>query len=60
MAHYWTTFAATGDPNAAGQPRWPRYDPAADVLLRLDETIAAVGAPYVAACAISEQADRRH
>jgi len=35
-AHYWATFAATGYPNAAGQPRWPRYDPAADVLLQLD------------------------
>ena len=60
MAHYWATFAATGDPNAEGQPRWPRYDPAADVLLRLDGTIAAAGAPYVAACEIAEQADRHH
>ena len=45
MAHYWATFAATGDPNAAGQPHWPRYDPAADVLLRLDAPVAAAGAP---------------
>ncbi len=60
MAHYWATFAATGDPNAAGQPRWPRYDPAADVLLRLDAPLAAAKAPYTAACAIAEQADRRH
>jgi para-nitrobenzyl esterase len=60
MAHYWATFAATGDPNAAGQPRWPRYDPSADVLLRLDVPVTAAKAPYVAACAVSEQADRAH
>ena len=60
MAHYWATFAATGDPNAAGQPRWPRYDPAADVVLRLDAPVTVAGAPYVDACEISEQADRRH
>jgi carboxylesterase type B len=60
MAHYWARFAAAGDPNAAGQPRWPRYDPVADALLRLDERVGAAGAPYVAACAIAERADHRH
>lgn len=60
MAHYWATFAATGDPNAPGLPRWPRYDPAADVLLQLDEPVRAVRAPYGAACALAEQADRSH
>ena len=60
ISHYWATFAATGDPNAKGLPRWPRYDPAADVLLRLDARVVAAGAPYVAACEISEQADHRH
>ena len=60
MAHYWATFAATGDPNAPGQPRWPRYDPAADILLRLDAPVRAARAPYVAACAIAERADRSH
>jgi para-nitrobenzyl esterase len=60
IAHYWATFAATGDPNAPGQPHWPRYDPAADVLLRLDAPVRAVKAPYVAACAISERANCDH
>ena len=60
MSHYWATFAATGDPNAVGLPRWPRYDPAVDMLLRLDARVAAARSPYVAACEISEQADHRH
>ena len=60
MAHYWATFAATGDPNAPGQPRWPRYDPAADVLLQLDAPLRAIAAPYPAACALAEQANRDH
>jgi len=30
MVSYWTTFAATGDPNSAATPAWSPYDPSAD------------------------------
>jgi para-nitrobenzyl esterase len=31
MIHYWTNFARTGDPNATGLARWPRFRPAESV-----------------------------
>jgi para-nitrobenzyl esterase len=30
MISYWTRFAATGNPNSAGQPVWARYSSATD------------------------------
>ena len=30
---YWANFAKSGNPNGAGLPEWPKYDPAADVLM---------------------------
>jgi para-nitrobenzyl esterase len=36
---YWINFAATGDPNGDGLPRWPGFTPQQPVLLRLGEQI---------------------
>ncbi len=38
MSTYWVNFAASGDPNGPGLPRWPRFDRTGAVLY-LDEPI---------------------
>jgi Carboxylesterase type B len=40
MSAYWVQFAATGDPNGAGRPAWPKYDAAADKHLEFGDQIA--------------------
>lgn len=40
MQGYWSGFAATGDPNGADRPGWPRYDAQSDRLLKLDVPIS--------------------
>jgi para-nitrobenzyl esterase len=36
---YWANFAATGDPNGQGVPRWPAFTPQQPTLLRLGDTV---------------------
>lgn len=40
MMTAWVNFAASGDPNGPGAPRWDRYDAARDNYLTLDSTLA--------------------
>jgi len=42
MSSYWIHFATSGDPNGEGLETWPVYDPLADRVLELGDTIAVV------------------
>jgi para-nitrobenzyl esterase len=48
---YWTRFAATGDPNGEGTPRWDRYDAAKDNYINIDSTTSAAAGLRTEQCA---------
>lgn len=37
MSAYWANFAKTGNPNGAGLPNWPSYEPGTDMLMDFSE-----------------------
>ena len=41
IGDYWVAFARTGDPNTAGRPAWPMYDPAAPEWMELGALVRA-------------------
>jgi para-nitrobenzyl esterase len=41
MSTYWVNFAASGDPNGKGLPKWPAYDARADVSMEFGDKVAA-------------------
>lgn len=45
VADYWVSFARDGDPNEAGLPRWPVYDPARDLVQILDQPLESAEHP---------------
>lgn len=53
MSGAWARFVRTGDPSGAGLT-WPLYDPATDVSVGFDTTIAPASAPDTQACALWE------
>eukprot|EP00163_Fabomonas_tropica_P018035 TRINITY_DN3204_c0_g1_i11.p1 TRINITY_DN3204_c0_g1~~TRINITY_DN3204_c0_g1_i11.p1 ORF type:complete len:250 (+),score=52.22 TRINITY_DN3204_c0_g1_i11:145-894(+) len=50
VSQYWTTFAANGDPNAAGQVNWPTYNGTTDMNMYLDMNIRSGSGLQKTAC----------
>jgi para-nitrobenzyl esterase len=41
MSSYWVNFAATGNPNGKGLPKWPAYNAASDEAIIFGDTVKA-------------------
>ena len=57
----WVQFAKTGNPNGAGLPEWPRYQPDSDEYLEFGDPVEAKSGLYREACDLFDeiQAERR-
>ena len=45
MSSYWVNFAANGDPNGPGLPKWPAYDENQTQVLNFGDTVQAIPLP---------------
>lgn len=45
MTSYWANFAAKGDPNGKGLPKWPVYQADKDVVMELGDKVGAMPTP---------------
>jgi para-nitrobenzyl esterase len=50
MQAYWASFAATGNPNTAGAPDWPRFAAPEFPVQELGDSVKAVAAPEPLLC----------
>jgi para-nitrobenzyl esterase len=50
MQDYWTSFAASGDPNTDATSEWPRFEAPAFAVQELGDVIRTIPAPEAELC----------